>query len=179
MPEPISSSIPNLLLSLSPLSPVDVLSSVVAPNLVSSGLEVFVDYVQEMEELDSLVEISETRTLPSALCYRNGADKIREEVENLKVNPSSSASRVLRLQICLGALWGSVLMQSSLDKPLGAPSQNCSFRNESFFKTSFLGQSLRSSNVNKRMSLLPYVKASEAASDLASDGEFIVKDEEA
>ena len=59
------------------------------------------DEVQEMEELDSLVEISETRTLPSALSYRNGADKIREEVENLKVNPPSSASGVLRLQVYL------------------------------------------------------------------------------
>ncbi|KAM0947676.1 hypothetical protein DsansV1_C07g0069971 [Dioscorea sansibarensis] len=76
------------------------------------------------------------------------------------------------------ALWGSALMQSSLDKPLGAPSQNCSFRNESFFKTSFLGQSLRSSNVNKRMSLLPYVKASEAASDLASDADSLTKSEQ-
>lgn len=60
-------------------------------------------------------------------------------------------------------------MQSSLNKPVGAPLQTCSFRNESFFKTSFLGQSLRSSNMNKRMPLLPYVKASEAASKVASD----------
>lgn len=66
---------------------------------VYSGLEVFVDEVQEMEELDSLVEISETRTLPSALSYRNGVEKIREEVENLKANPPSSASGVLRLQV--------------------------------------------------------------------------------
>lgn len=57
------------------------------------------DEVQEMEELDSLVEISETRTLPSALSYRNGVEKIREEVENLKANPPSSASGVLRLQV--------------------------------------------------------------------------------
>ncbi|KAH7688937.1 2-succinyl-6-hydroxy-2,4-cyclohexadiene-1-carboxylate synthase protein [Dioscorea alata] len=68
---------------------------------VYSGLEVFVDEVQEMEELDSLVEISETRTLPSALSYRNGVEKIREEVENLKVNPPSSASGVLRLQVAV------------------------------------------------------------------------------
>ncbi|XP_039135690.1 biotin carboxyl carrier protein of acetyl-CoA carboxylase-like isoform X2 [Dioscorea cayenensis subsp. rotundata] len=68
-----------------------------------------------------------------------------------------------------GALWGTPQMQSSLNKPVGAPLQTCSFRNESFFKTSFLGQSLRSSNMNKRMPLLPYVKASEAASEVASD----------
>ncbi|KAM0947803.1 putative 2-succinyl-5-enolpyruvyl-6-hydroxy-3-cyclohexene-1-carboxylic-acid synthase [Dioscorea sansibarensis] len=71
---------------------------------VYSGLEVFVDEVQEMEELDSLVEISETRTFRSALSYRNGADKIRQEVENLKVNPPSSASGVLRLQVRYGNL---------------------------------------------------------------------------
>ncbi|KAH7666783.1 Biotin/lipoyl attachment domain-containing protein [Dioscorea alata] len=77
-----------------------------------------------------------------------------------------------------GALWGTPQMQFSIDKPVGAPLQTCSFRNESFFKTSFLCQSLRSSNINKRMLLLPYVKASAAESDLASNADSLTKSEQ-
>ncbi|KAJ0986775.1 hypothetical protein J5N97_005131 [Dioscorea zingiberensis] len=67
---------------------------------VYMGLILSVDAVQEME-LDSLVEISETRTLPSALSYMDGVNNIREEVEKLKANPPSSASGVLRLQVAV------------------------------------------------------------------------------
>lgn len=45
------------------------------------------------------VELSLTRTLPPALTLRHGVEKLREAIEELKLDPPRSNSGVLRFQV--------------------------------------------------------------------------------
>lgn len=65
------------------------------------GPAVEVSEVSEMEDGDLAVETCITRALPPALTLEQGIEKIREAVEDLKLNPPSTSSGFLRFQVSL------------------------------------------------------------------------------
>ncbi|EXB44935.1 Protein PHYLLO [Morus notabilis] len=65
------------------------------------GPAVEVSEVSEMEDGDLAVETCITRALPPALTLEQGIEKIREAVEDLKLNPPSTSSGFLRFQVAV------------------------------------------------------------------------------
>ena len=72
------------------------------------------------------------------------------------------------LYLLLGAIWTT---QYTVEKPLVASLSNNAFRKEAFYKIPSVGHGLVASKVNRRVSFIPYAKASDAASALTSNGE--------
>ncbi|XP_072992961.1 protein PHYLLO, chloroplastic isoform X2 [Typha latifolia] len=73
--------------------------NVYAENSCSVGLDIDADEFLEVGDRDLPVDLCFTRTLPPALTLREGYEKIRKAVEDLKVNPPCSSSGVLRYQV--------------------------------------------------------------------------------
>lgn len=65
------------------------------------GPVIEMEQVGETEDGDLVVETCITRTLPPALTLEHGLRSIREAVEQLKLDPPSSTSGLLRFQVKL------------------------------------------------------------------------------
>lgn len=57
-------------------------------------------YFSDNDE-DSVLETCITRTLPPAVTLEHGLEKIKEEVDKLKLDPPCSDSGILRIQVLL------------------------------------------------------------------------------
>ena len=68
------------------------------------GPVVEVGEVLQMEDGDLAVETCITRALPPAVTLEQGIERIRETVEDLKLNPPSTSSGFLRFQVGFGIL---------------------------------------------------------------------------
>ncbi|CAN6675731.1 unnamed protein product [Malus baccata var. baccata] len=65
------------------------------------GPEIEVGQVSEAEDGDLVIETGVTRTLPPALTLQQGLEKIREAVEELKLNPPSTCTGIHRFQVAV------------------------------------------------------------------------------
>ncbi|KAH7676702.1 Biotin/lipoyl attachment domain-containing protein [Dioscorea alata] len=68
-----------------------------------------------------------------------------------------------------GAIWTTQHTKCTIERPLVASLSNNAFRKEVFYKVPSVGHGLVASKVNRGVSFLPCVKASEAASALTSN----------
>ena len=64
----------------------------------NGGLGINVDDLGD-DEFQLAVELCMTRALPPALSLGHGVEKLREAIENLKLDPPCSQSGVLRFQV--------------------------------------------------------------------------------
>ncbi|KAM1378745.1 hypothetical protein ACFX2I_020728 [Malus domestica] len=65
------------------------------------GPAIEVGQVSEAEDGDLVIETGVTRTLPPALTLQQGLEKIREAVEELKLNPPSTCTGIHRFQVAV------------------------------------------------------------------------------
>ncbi|KAM0954359.1 putative biotin/lipoyl attachment [Dioscorea sansibarensis] len=92
---------------------------------------------------------------PLLLCLHSLRSSIRPPMETAAI-----------LRSFHGAIWTT---QYTVEKPLVASLSNNAFRKEAFYKIPSVGHGLVASKVNRRVSFIPYAKASDAASALASN----------